>query len=77
MELTTKLTPDDLNRIADRTLGHYDTRADQFWEGTRDHDVSQNITALLDVIEGTPPFAILDFGLWSGARSEVLCRTRP
>ena len=35
--------------ISASTLGHYNSRADSFWEGTRDHDVSQNITALLEV----------------------------
>ena len=40
-------TPEDLQRIAERTLAHYDLNAQAFWEGTRDHDVSQNIDALL------------------------------
>jgi SAM-dependent methyltransferase len=48
------------------TLAHYDQRADAFWEGTRGHDVSQNIAALLEAIEGTPPFVILDFGCGPG-----------
>jgi SAM-dependent methyltransferase len=60
------LTPHELDDIADRTLAHYDARADGFWEGTRDHDVSQNIAALLRHIEGDPPFAILDFGCGPG-----------
>ncbi len=34
--------------------------------GTRDHDVSQNIDALLRHIQGTPPFAVLDFGCGPG-----------
>ena len=33
---------------------------------TRDHDVSQNIEALLTSIEGEPPFTILDFGCGPG-----------
>ena len=37
------LTPDDLQRIAARTLSHYDEHAQSYWEGTRDHDVSQNV----------------------------------
>jgi SAM-dependent methyltransferase len=56
----------DLGRIVDGTLSHYDERADAFWEGTRDHDVSQNIDALLSRIEGAPPFTILDFGCGPG-----------
>jgi len=60
------LTPEDLAAIAARTLAHYDQRAQAFWEGTRDHDVSQNISALLKNIETTPPFEILDFGCGPG-----------
>ena len=61
-----KLNPQDLEKIADGTLDHYNQRADDFWEGTRGHDVSQNIEALLQYIEGDPPFAILDFGCGPG-----------
>jgi SAM-dependent methyltransferase len=60
------LTPEDLGRIAERTLAHYDQRADAFWAGTRDHDVSQNINALLHYIEAAPPFELLDFGCGPG-----------
>jgi SAM-dependent methyltransferase len=52
--------------IVERTLAHYDERADDFWEGTRGHDVSQNIEALLAHIAGEPPFAILDLGCGPG-----------
>lgn len=48
------------------TLAHYDQRAEAFWQGTRDHDVSQNIAELLRHIEGEPPFTILDFGCGPG-----------
>lgn len=61
-----KPTPEELRQIAARTLGHYDQRAQSFWEGTQDHDVSQNISALLQHIEATPPFEILDFGCGPG-----------
>lgn len=60
------LTPEDLNHIAARTLAHYDQRAPAYWEGTRDHDVSQNIGALLQHIETAPPFELLDFGCGPG-----------
>jgi len=52
--------------ISRRTLEHYDSRADDFWQGTRDHDVSQNMAALLKHIKGAPPFTILDFGCGPG-----------
>jgi SAM-dependent methyltransferase len=61
-----KLTSNDLAQITASTLGHYDQRAEQFWEGTRDHDVRQNIEALLRHMVADPPFAILDFGCGPG-----------
>ncbi len=61
-----QLTPEDLRQIAGRTLAYYDQRAEAFWEGTRDHDVSQNISALLQHIEAAPPFELLDFGCGPG-----------
>jgi len=61
-----KLNPQDLEAIAGRTLGHYDRSAEDFWRGTRGHDVSQNVEALLRYIEGEPPYTILDFGCGPG-----------
>lgn len=60
------LTPEQLREIAARTLAHYDRRAQAFWEGTRDHDVSQNVAAFLAALEGTPPLDLLDFGCGPG-----------
>jgi SAM-dependent methyltransferase len=60
------LTPEELANVAARTLAHYDAGARDFWEGTRDHDVSQNIAALLDHIQASPPFDLLDFGCGPG-----------
>jgi SAM-dependent methyltransferase len=60
------LSPQDLATVADRTLAHYQQRAEDFWLGTRDHDVRQNIEALLAHIEADPPFAILDLGCGPG-----------
>ena len=57
---------DDLALISAKTLEHYDKRATEFWEGTRDHDVKQNTEALLRHIRGTLPFRILDFGCGPG-----------
>ena len=61
-----KLAPQDLAQITAATLGNYNEVAEGFREGTRDHDVSQNIAALLRNIEGTAPFHILDFGCGPG-----------
>ena len=60
------LTPNELDRIAARTLAHYDEQALSYWNGTRDHDVSQNVEALLRRIEAPPPFELLDFGCGPG-----------
>lgn len=56
-------TPDQLTGL---TIAYYDKAAESFRDGTRDHDVSQNIDALLAAIEGEPPYAILDFGCGPG-----------
>jgi len=58
--------PPNPAEIARATLQHYSQRAAAYREGTRDHDVSQNIAALLHAIEAEPPFAILDFGCGPG-----------
>jgi SAM-dependent methyltransferase len=55
-----------LREIARATVQHYDESADAFREGTRDHDVSQNVAALLRHIEGLLPFTILDLGCGPG-----------
>jgi SAM-dependent methyltransferase len=61
-----KLNPQDIEAISGRTLEHYERSAEDFWRGTREHDVSQNIGALLQHIEGEPPFTILDIGCGPG-----------
>jgi SAM-dependent methyltransferase len=58
--------PHDSGKISARTLAYYEDRAEEFRAGTRDHDVSQNIAALLRHIEGEPPFTLLDFGCGPG-----------
>jgi SAM-dependent methyltransferase len=59
-------TPIDTTLITRKTLEDYNERADEFWNGTRDHDVKQNIDALLRNICGEHPFHILDFGCGPG-----------
>ncbi len=61
-----ELSPADLERISAATLEHYAARAEAFRDGTRDHDVQQNIDALLGHIDVSPPFRILDFGCGPG-----------
>jgi SAM-dependent methyltransferase len=67
----TRLSPEQLAELSQRTLGHYESNAASFWEGTRDHDVSQNIEALLAALErenvaGSSRRRILDFGCGPG-----------
>ncbi len=60
------MTRATISDVSARTLAYYDQRAEDFRAGTRDHDVSQNIAALLRHIEATPPFTILDLGCGPG-----------
>jgi SAM-dependent methyltransferase len=60
------LSREELEALTERTLAHYDEAALAFEQGTRDHDVSQNRAALLNAIEGAPPFVILDLGCGPG-----------
>ncbi|MGH8856339.1 MAG: class I SAM-dependent methyltransferase [Telluria sp.] len=57
------MNPDD---ISHRTLAHYELNAEEFFRGTIDHDVSQNIDALLGAIQAAAPFTILDLGCGPG-----------
>lgn len=57
------MNSDDISR---RTLAHYEHNADAFFAGTIDHDVSQNIDALLGAIEAPAPWTILDLGCGPG-----------
>lgn len=55
-----------------RTIAHYDGRADIFWQGTKDHDVEQNVQALLCALlehraeSAAQGFRVLDFGCGPG-----------
>lgn len=65
--MNSKADPDPDNaHIVAGTLAHYEQRAQEFRAGTLDHDVRQNVAALLRHIRGTPPFTILDFGCGPG-----------
>ncbi len=55
-----------MESVSVQTLAHYEQNAASFHAGTRDHDVSQNIDALLRHIRGIPPFTILDLGCGPG-----------
>ena len=56
----------DDKQITARTIDFYNQNAEWYWSGTRDHDVRQNISALLDAIQFEPPYTILDLGCGPG-----------
>jgi SAM-dependent methyltransferase len=55
-----------LEEISRRTLRHYELHALEFRDGTLDHDVTQNINALLAAIASPGAHKILDFGCGPG-----------
>ncbi len=61
--------------VTTQTLADYNRRAEDFFAGTIDHDVEQNISALLSHIEITqpPPFTILDVGCGPGRDLKAFC----
>jgi SAM-dependent methyltransferase len=60
------MSSEELKHITKLTLAHYEDSAESFWQGTKDHDVSQNIAALLHYIDMPAPFELLDFGCGPG-----------
>ena len=60
----------DLSPVSVPTLLHYSLRAEAFWLGTKDHDVTQNRDALIrnlkSSFQGTERFDILDLGCGPG-----------
>lgn len=61
-----QLTSDDLKAITSTTLNHYELSARSFWEGTKEHDVSQNYLALLEALPQRQGLRILDLGCGPG-----------
>lgn len=64
----------DLENISRLTVAHYEERAEAFWAGTKDHDVTENIAAMLRCIDGNPPYRILDFGCGPGRDLQAFTR---
>ena len=64
--MLSRLNSEELNRIETITLGHYDANAESFWEGTKDHDVTQNREAFLSVCIQGKSLDILDLGCGPG-----------
>src|SRR5256714_9566861 len=57
---------EQVRRLSAMTIAYYDRFARAFWDGTRQHDVSQNYAAFLNAIESEPPYSILDLGCGPG-----------
>ena len=55
-----------MDEIETITLGHYDQNAEAFWDGTKDHDVTQNYAAFLAPFPKDKQLDILDFGCGPG-----------
>jgi len=66
MTHATPLPPDALSDAIRRTVAHYNQNADDFFTGTLDHDVRQNMDAMLEHIDAVAPFTLLDFGCGPG-----------
>lgn len=60
------LNTEQLAEIEAVTLGNYSENSTSFWQGTRDHDVSQNYRALLARFPRSLTLDILDFGCGPG-----------
>ena len=64
--MTDPLTPEQLDEIESITLSHYGDNSHSFWQGTKDHDVSQNYRALLGRFPASQALDVLDFGCGPG-----------
>lgn len=63
---TKTLNPAELAAVSESTLRHYAQHAVSFWDGTRGHDVSQNVQAFLEALGEQPGQQVLDFGCGPG-----------
>jgi SAM-dependent methyltransferase len=61
-----KILPEVLDDIERSTIDHYERNSESFWQGTRDHDVSQNIDAFLSALPKGKSLDILDLGCGPG-----------
>jgi SAM-dependent methyltransferase len=65
---TNGLNESKLERLSAQTLAHYNNHAEEFWEGTKTHDVTQNYQAMLEALPASARShaRILDFGCGPG-----------
>lgn len=62
----TNLSAKKLEEVSEKTLHHYGINPSGFWQGTKDHDVSQNYQALLNALPKNKSLDLLDFGCGPG-----------
>ncbi|MCX7084656.1 MAG: class I SAM-dependent methyltransferase [Methylococcales bacterium] len=56
----------ELDEIEMLTIDHYNQNAEAFWDGTKDHDVTQNYEAFLSPFPNDKKLDILDLGCGPG-----------
>jgi SAM-dependent methyltransferase len=61
-----RFLPTELDEVTRTTLANYEDTAGDFWRGTRNHDVRQNVEALLAALDRPGPQVILDLGCGPG-----------
>ena len=64
--MSKELPKEQLDKIEKVTLEHYENSALSFWQGTKDHDVTQNYQAFLSQFPAAQKIDILDFGCGPG-----------
>ena len=64
--MVSHLSAEQLSDLSGHTISHYEQNATSFWEGTKDHDVTQNIDCLKRNILTNSPHRILDLGCGPG-----------
>lgn len=67
------IRPANIDAMVRETIRFYHENAEEYWEGTRNHDVSQNRDTLLRHIEKEPPSRILDLGCGPGRDLRAFC----
>ena len=61
-----RIDVEQLRRISQVTIAHYDQSAAAFWNGTRDHNIRQNYQRFWMRLTAIPPYSILDLGCGPG-----------
>ena len=60
------MDPENVDSFVAQTLEYYQDRSVSFWEGTKDHDVTQNYAALQSRLPSRKGMKILDLGCGPG-----------